>query len=245
VLSSWLPRREFAENRAQSARELGVGRAFGARPGPDKVSAARLELRSVFLQRSAQSAADTIAGDRVAYDPTDGKRDARGLWSCPDLRDSHLEMPGMSAAAACQRLKRRLTTDAPNQAERFARPLVRRRRITARPARLRIRSRKPCFFLRLRLFGWYVRFIHGLLDRPGRGKGPGAGARRVLSTRASGRQSLRAVREQRQSAVRRAPDRREAPTVRFGGVIRKGVVGFLRTLLASPTRASVRSPVDR
>src|SRR5574341_2472013 len=28
----------------------------------------------------------------------------------------------------------------------------------ARPARVRIRIRKPCFFARLRLFGWNVRF---------------------------------------------------------------------------------------
>lgn len=28
----------------------------------------------------------------------------------------------------------------------------------ARPARVRIRKRKPCFLWRRRLFGWYVRF---------------------------------------------------------------------------------------
>ena len=31
MLSSWLPRRKFAENRAESACELGVRRVFGAR----------------------------------------------------------------------------------------------------------------------------------------------------------------------------------------------------------------------
>jgi hypothetical protein len=34
---------------------------------------------------------------------------------------------------------------------------------------LRIRSRKPCFFLRFRLLGWKVRFTHGLLEE---GKSP-------------------------------------------------------------------------
>ena len=78
-----------------------------------------------------------------------------------------------------------MSTDAPDQAESWERRLLRRRRITARPARLRIRRRNPCFFFRLRLFGWYVRFTHGLLERPGRGGAPGRGARQsLLCTRA-------------------------------------------------------------
>src|SRR4029077_7060787 len=72
-----------------------------------------------------------------------------------------------AASATGQRAKRRGITDAPDQAERLARPLPRRRRITARPPRVRIRIRNPCFLLRLRLFGWNVLFTHGLLERPG------------------------------------------------------------------------------
>ena len=37
-----------------------------------------------------------------------------------------------------------------------------------------IRCRNPCFFFRFRLFGWKVRFTHGLLERAARG-GVGAG----------------------------------------------------------------------
>jgi hypothetical protein len=40
-----------------------------------------------------------------------------------------------------------------------ARPLLRREERTARPARVRIRSRKPCFLWRRRLFGWKVRLL--------------------------------------------------------------------------------------
>ncbi len=40
-----------------------------------------------------------------------------------------------------------------NQADRRLRPLARREEITARPARVRIRMRKPCVFARRRLFG--------------------------------------------------------------------------------------------
>jgi len=36
----------------------------------------------------------------------------------------------------------------------FLRPLRRRAEITARPARVRIRTRKPCVRLRRRLLGW-------------------------------------------------------------------------------------------
>lgn len=39
------------------------------------------------------------------------------------------------------------------------RPLMRRERNTARPPRVALRARKPCFIARLRLFGWNVRFI--------------------------------------------------------------------------------------
>src|SRR5260370_28276728 len=47
-----------------------------------------------------------------------------------------------------------------------------------------MRRRKPCVFCRLRWFGWYVRFTHGLLERPGRGGAPGRGARQHCCARA-------------------------------------------------------------
>jgi hypothetical protein len=42
---------------------------------------------------------------------------------------------------------------------RRARPLLRRLARTERPARVRMRRRKPCFLCRRRLLGWYVRFM--------------------------------------------------------------------------------------
>ncbi len=54
------------------------------------------------------------------------------------------------------------------------RPLARRRASTCCPRRVRIRTRKPWVFFRLRLFGWKVRFIcHSLqftVDRYGPGQ---------------------------------------------------------------------------
>jgi len=47
---------------------------------------------------------------------------------------------------------------------RRLRPLARRRLSTARPALVDIRTRNPCVFFRLRLFGWYVRFTAPLFS---------------------------------------------------------------------------------
>jgi hypothetical protein len=48
--------------------------------------------------------------------------------------------------------------DAVDQAERRARPLARRALSTARPARVLMRARNPCFFARRCWLGWNVRF---------------------------------------------------------------------------------------
>lgn len=50
------------------------------------------------------------------------------------------------------------STDIGNYAEMLVRPLARRRARTALPPRVAMRARKPCFFARLRTFGWKVRF---------------------------------------------------------------------------------------
>jgi hypothetical protein len=55
-----------------------------------------------------------------------------------------------------------------DQALSRSRPLCLRAARTARPARVRMRSRKPCVFARRRLFGWNVRLLTGT---PGRGSG--------------------------------------------------------------------------
>ena len=47
-----------------------------------------------------------------------------------------------------------------DQADRRWRPLARRDLRTARPARVLMRLRKPCFLERRRLLGWNVRFTH-------------------------------------------------------------------------------------
>ena len=53
----------------------------------------------------------------------------------------------------------------PGQTARLLRPLRRRADRMARPARVRMRRRKPCTLWRRRLFGWYVRLLTSFLRR--------------------------------------------------------------------------------
>lgn len=70
------------------------------------------------------------------------------LW----LHDgSRAGSPPRCACVGCAR--------ATDQAESLARPLRRRSARIARPARVRMRRRKPCFLARRRLFGWKVRLL--------------------------------------------------------------------------------------
>ncbi len=68
-----------------------------------------------------------------------------------------------------------------SQAVRALRPLRRRAETIARPARVRIRSRKPCTLARRRLFGWKVRLLTGLLQDVGKCAAPhgSRGGRRI------------------------------------------------------------------
>ena len=53
------------------------------------------------------------------------------------------------------------------QTVRLLRPFERRFDRMARPARVRMRRRKPCFLCRRRLFGWYVRLLTRLAPAAG------------------------------------------------------------------------------
>jgi hypothetical protein len=63
-----------------------------------------------------------------------------------------------------ERVERRTIADPSDQADSRVRPLWRLARMMAWPARVRMRSRKPCRLARLRLLGWYVRFTFCLLE---------------------------------------------------------------------------------
>src|SRR5665811_873320 len=76
-----------------------------------------------------------------------------GLPTTPHTAtDRSLEV-SRAAEAVCSRQHRR------DQAESSVRPLPRRAARIARPARVRMRSRKPWVLARRRLFGWKVRLV--------------------------------------------------------------------------------------
>lgn len=118
-------------------------------PWPEVVRAAR--------HRRAQAPPGAVANDGRADstahrvgDPRRQRRVAAGR--------AHRYPAHPAAWGAGESLEGRTVADAPDQAASRFRPRDRRDRRTARPPRVRIRTRKPCVFLRLRVFGWYVRF---------------------------------------------------------------------------------------
>ena len=71
-------------------------------------------------------------------------------------------LPDRTVSANSSRRRRRAwagSTGGAGQADRRLRPLARRAERIARPARVRIRRRKPWVLARRRLFGWKVRLL--------------------------------------------------------------------------------------
>lgn len=86
----------------------------------------------------------------------DGRQGGGGL---PGVLDVPLLRSPRAASAGSRWAARHGPGVAAAQADRRARPLLRRFATMARPARVRIRSRKPWVFARRRLFGWKVRLL--------------------------------------------------------------------------------------
>jgi hypothetical protein len=106
----------------------------------------------------------------------------------------------------------------PDQAESRSRPLRRRPARMARPARVRIRSRKPCVRARRRLFGWKVRLPLLTVDSPGRRRGsvPAAGLLKVPGTVVQSRDTARGGRSHWSAVVLGGrEDRRDRRRTRF------------------------------
>jgi len=111
----------------------------------------------------AETAPEAVADHGVPDLPADRVRDCRRLRV---VTAEHADREGTRAVTTGpdQGTEGLTAADASDQAESLARPRRRRPLITARPARVRIRRRKPCFFLRFRLLGWKVRFTQCLLE---------------------------------------------------------------------------------
>ncbi len=165
--------------RARSARELVVRRrrrhgsartTSTAEPGSDS---------EVLPGQVSKTALHTIADDGVAHGLAHDQPHLRRLRRPPDgsrggRRGSANPIAGPSSSGrgtsphpsvGGPRTAQALTRDgrADRQTARLLRPLRRREERMARPARVRMRRRKPWTLWRRRLFGWYVRLLIELL----------------------------------------------------------------------------------
>lgn len=148
---------EIIDQRSHVPDQLGRGPFDGGAIGPDQVRPSRLEALGVLGDRHPEATPETVAYDGVPHSTADP---IGHLWML-SARPRAGEGDGAATAAlAPSEGNERLTLpDAIDQALNRDRPRRRRARITARPPCVRMRRRKPCFFLRLRVFGWKVRFM--------------------------------------------------------------------------------------
>ena len=113
----------------------------------------RLARRRIARSRR-RSRLRTTAGPR-ARPSANASRCRRRRVRTPGAPEDRAADP---RAVACRRSNASRARIRFDQAERRARPLARRFLSTARPARVDIRARKPCFLARRWLLGWNVRF---------------------------------------------------------------------------------------
>src|SRR5690606_40575909 len=143
-------------------------RRGGQRPDHDVGPVAHLRRRLVAdgLETTPHGVSRHRAADRLAHDEAEARRArfagvddvqhvdrARAPRAPPD--DRSIVDPAGEALRSGEHVRRA----ARDYAESSVRPLLRRAFTIARPARVRIRARKPCFLARRRLLGWKVRLL--------------------------------------------------------------------------------------
>jgi hypothetical protein len=136
----------------------------------------------------AQAPSHPVPHDGSPYTPTDAVGDANAIGRAASIRCAlgkehhrHRIPPGAPPLTP-QRVECRTIADPSDQADNRARAFRRRARTIARPARVRMRSRKPCRLARLRVLGWYVRFTFCLLEHAASSQSQ-RGLRRDVQTR--------------------------------------------------------------
>ena len=168
-----LPPQQPADHRIQICGEIRMARVRGRGVRAHHKKATVRQRLKVPAHKRAKPPLDAVPGDRRANRPAHHKSYPGRLLPVPNvLADQQVTYhqgpartgPGTHGqrelrAAAHPGLGRQ------DQALSWSRPLRLRAARTARPARVRMRSRKPCVFARRRLFGWNVRLLTGA---PGR-----------------------------------------------------------------------------
>ena len=160
VLARELGRRGDAEKCSHRGSQCGMGPVLDRTGHPNQVIAAR-KAGGVAVQLVENRSHPT-------FDPVPHHRVSHRAWDCVgELRalggigpDHQPDRPSASSLSVSTKLLERTTAREPlDHADRRARPFWRRDRRTARPPRVLIRERKPCFLARLRTLGWYGRFM--------------------------------------------------------------------------------------
>jgi hypothetical protein len=160
------PRQRPAEAGVEVCAEPGEVSVGRGRQSTHHDQAARRERRHARRHQRPQATLHPVADDGVPHGLRYNKTDRRRVAACARGRDvddhgrfscahtaAHRPAEVAGTAHAMRRGKHRA------QAESSERPLRRRAARIARPARVRMRSRKPWVFARRRLFGWKVRLV--------------------------------------------------------------------------------------
>jgi hypothetical protein len=147
-------------------------------------------------QPTLHPVADDGRADRAAHGETDTRRRPAAIGVAAGMHDQE-GRPRLPAAQGSPKVigslepmeggEHRERTDVERddrigraaQAASRLRPLRRRADRMERPARVRMRRRKPCVLLRLRLFGWNVRLLIAAISRGHQVGQGGAGSRQV------------------------------------------------------------------
>jgi hypothetical protein len=169
-----LPPQQPADHRIQICGEIRLARVRGCGIcAHHKKATARKRLK-IPAHELAKPPLDTVSGDRRAYRPAYHESYpgrfllVKSVW--PDQQVARHARPARAGPGAHGQRELRAATHPglgrQDQALSRSRPLCLRAARTARPARVRMRSRKPCVFARRRLFGWNVRLLTGA---PGKG----------------------------------------------------------------------------
>jgi len=164
-----LPPQQPAQYRFQICGEIRLARVRGRGICAHHKKATARKQVEIPAHELTKLPFDAVPGHGRANRPADRESYPRGLLG--ELRvvpDEQVpDETGPPCAGTCPHGQRELSAAAhpglrrKDQALSRSRPLRRRAASTARPARVRMRSRNPCVFARRRLFGWNVRLLTG------------------------------------------------------------------------------------
>ena len=145
----------------------GAGKRSDHDPVPAGVSASRSAARcrsrrfTLLRTTALPTALETTKPDPDTAVSRANCPRARQRWSVPTAAPRDERSSGSRPSSASSPASATGGVGADGQADSAARPLRRRAAMMARPARVRIRRRKPWVRLRRRLLGWKVRLLTG------------------------------------------------------------------------------------